>query len=181
MLGPASLFPFLKGWEYKSHTLNRTVNKGQTVDLSVSEDGWLVGVNVLTSDAAMRVGFDFQGADMEMFTNRITMGTPIIGSVEPDPSGYMIRQIQPNPDSTAGLFVAVMWEPGFYGALIPFVATFRMSAELLATSTQNSAIVNMLAFTVAITHKQNWLQSLRACLAIKDMKIPSYLLTPGGV
>jgi len=180
MLGMYNLLPFLKGWEYKPHDLTRTVRRGaDPLELSIVEVGWLINLSLLTDDCYGTVAIDWQGADLQ---TRTVYGNPeallVGGAVSQDPSGWLQRYFRPNPWSTAGLFLAVLFSGGFQGAAWPYVPTVKMKVSLGSLSTQETATMSFHAETIAITNRKAFLESLRNILGITG-KIDPALLVEG--
>lgn len=182
MLGMFHLLPFLKGWEYKSHILTRTVRRGAApIEVGINEAGWLMSMGVLTDDCYGTVWIDWQGADLQ---TRSGGGNPesflLVGAVSQDPAGWLQRYFRPNPASTAGIFALVPFTGGYQGSTFPYVPTVKMKVSLMSDSTQETATVSFRAETIAITDKRAFLASLRKIFGITG-KIDPLLLVTGPV
>ena len=97
-----NLLPLVKGWEYKTHSVSRTVIRGASpLDaLRVEEMGWLMQISELTSDAYGTVMIDWQGADLQTFSGIMTpQGYYSVGAFAQDPSGWVQKYFRPNPNS----------------------------------------------------------------------------------
>ena len=181
MLGQFNLLPLLKGWEYKDHTLTRTVARGQRYELPISEMGWLLNILMVTDDAYGTVGIQYQGSDLELhyYEWYPELGN-ILGLFLSDAGGYVQKYFRPNPYSTAGIYVVLITGSGFYGSAWPYVPTIKVITKLAETSTQTEATVSVTASTMAITDKAAFLKSLRLALQSKaDLGIDLGLLTVG--
>ena len=182
MLGIFHLLPFLKGWEYKVHKLERTVVRGASpIEYPINETGWLMLLDLLTDDAYGTVSIEFQGADLETRTIIANVETgKALGGVMQDPSGWIQRYFRPNPYSTAGIFYGCIFSGGFQGTTLPYVPTVKMKIYLPEESTQASAYISAGAQTIAITDKKAFLISLRKMLGIKG-KLDLKMLALGPV
>jgi len=178
------LLSLLKGWEYKVHIATRSAvaRGGDPVEvLAINEVGWLMAIVVLSDDAYGRLIIDFQGADLQ--TRSISCDAEsgrVWGSFVQDPSGWTTKYFRPNPNSTAGLYVAASFTGGYQGSILPYVPTVKMKLYLPNESTQSSAYIYAYAITIAITDKKAFIQSLRRVLdANASLKIDPALLTIG--
>jgi len=183
LLGIFSLLPYLKGWEYKSHTVLRTVQNGVAPLslLSIDESGWLLLEVVVTDDAYGTFIIRYQGADLQTREDRLyPEAARVIRAFAQDPSGWLQAYIRPNPYSTAGLYYGCGFSGGFQGSAFPYVPTIVMSLYLDPRSTQASATVMGIAHVVAITDKKAFIHSLRRVLdANASLKIDPALLAIG--
>ena len=173
-----NLFPYLKGWEYKFHRLNRNniVRGDPPIQKRVSETGWLLSVSNLTTDCYGTVTVAWQGANLE---TQSLSGYPasgiVLGAFSQDPAGWVQRYFRPNPNSSAGIFVDVLFSGGLQGAAWPYVPTVVISIELPLESNQSTAYIGATATTIAITNKNLWLKSLRSLLGVKGKIDPALL------
>jgi len=181
MLGQFGLLPLLKGWEYKEHTLLRTLARGQSAELAVAEMGWMLQVTLVSNDCYGTLGFKYQGADLELHEAEMSAESAFpTGSFMPDPSGYIPRYFRPNPNSTAGIFVVAWNLTGYFGAAWPYVPTVTARISLDVRSTQLEASVYGYVAAIAITDKQAFLKSLRLVMKSKaDLGIDTALLSVG--
>jgi hypothetical protein len=176
------LLPLLKGWEYKVHILEKAVNRGATPEeLALSETGWLMSVVLASDDCYGTVKIDWQGADLQttswMWNAEIGR---LIGTIVQDPGGWVQRYFRPNPNSTLGIYVTVVFSGGFQGALFPYIPTVRLKISLTTDSTEVSATVKVVATVIAITDKKAFIKSLRRLLdANASLKIDPALLAVG--
>jgi hypothetical protein len=170
MLGMFSLFPLLKGWEYKMHKIVRTVEKGKSVKLSLRERGWLMTFMFSTTDCYGTVQISWQGADLQ--TQSFPWNAELfkdIGAFAQDPSGWVQRYSRPNPFSTAGLYYVVPYSGYAQGSVLPYVPTITLEASLPAESTQESAYFEVWLFIIAITDAKAFIRSLRRLLDAKAL------------
>lgn len=184
MLGMFSLFPLLKGWEYKIHDCARTtVRRGDSPleVLRMEEWGWLLHILELTDDAYGTFDVNFQGADLE--TLSWTFYPEVmnqIGAFAQDPGGWLQEYVRPNPFSTAGLYVLAAFSGGYQGSAWPFLPTTVLRLRLPTDSTQESANIRLVAAVVAITDRRLFIQSLRCVLDQKlSLTIDPRLLAAG--
>lgn len=181
MLGMFQLLPFLKGWEYKFHVLERTnvIRGADPIELRMTEHGWLITIGFVATDCYGTVKVEWQGAELETveweWDAETTLG---LGAIAQDPSGWVQRYFRPNPASTAGIFVGVPFSGGAQGSAWPYVPTVLMKISLPTTSTQASAHIRAVAMVIAITNPKAFLLSLRKVLGIKG-KIDPALFTVG--
>jgi len=179
MLGMFNLFPLLKGWEYKFHTLERTnvVRGADPVELRIGEQGWLMTVSVLSTDCYGTLRISWQGAELETRSFNINAEALIIaGALAQDPSGWLQRYFRPNPASTAGIFYSILFSGGAQGSAWPYFPTVIMDISLPTTSTQTSAYISAVAVTIGITQPKLFLQSLRSILGVKGKIDPALLV-----
>ena len=179
MLGMFSLHPLLKGWEYKLHRLERTdvVRGADPIQLSVREQGWLIAVSLLSTDCYGTLNVTWQGAELE--TQELSGNAEAalaLGAVAQDPASWVQRYFRPNPASTAGLFMSVLFSGGAQGSAWPYVPTVIMEINLPVTSTQASAFIGASATTIAITQPKLFFQSLRSILGVKGKIDPALLV-----
>jgi hypothetical protein len=180
MLGMFHLLPLLKGWEYKTHIVDRVVNRGETVEaLRISETGWLMEIVEATDDAYGTVILEWQGADLNLhvgtFNPEKTRDVTTQGGM-----GYIESYRRPNPYSTAGYYAVHCFCGGYFGAIWPYVPTVVVKLSLPLESTQSSARVLAAAVTIAITDKAAFIRSLRRVLDPKaSLKIDPALLVDG--
>ena len=183
MLGIFNLLPYLKGWEYKSHVVLRTVQNGAAPLnlLSIDESGWLLWEGVVTDDAYGTLLVRYQGADLQTREDRLyPEAARVIRAFAQDPSGWLQAYVRPNPYSTAGLYYGIGFSGGFQGSAFPYVPTILMGLYLDPRSTQASATVMGIAQVIAITDRKLFIQSLRRVLdANASLKIDPALLTIG--
>jgi len=183
MLGQYNLLPILKGWEYKIHKIERTsvVRGANPIELRVNERGWLTGVVMVSTDCYATLRVKWQGADLQTqeLAGNAEAGMILGGTVQ-DPAGWVQRYFRPDPASTAGIFVTVLYTGGFQGSAWPFIPTVIMEINLPSTSTQSSAYIRATSSTVAITNPKLFMISLRKALGIKG-KIDPELFSMGRV
>lgn len=185
MLGMFSLLPLLKGWDYKQHVAIRAVNRG--VDpievLRISETGWLVDIAISSYDVYGYAVIDYQGADLQTRgVTSIIEDAYTAGAFTQDPAGGMQRYFRPNPYSTAGIYVGVVFSGGYQGSAWPYAPTIVVKLGLLAESTQLSTTVAFSSTTIAITNKSLFIRSLRRVLdANASLKIDPALLSVGPI
>jgi len=181
MLGMYNLLPLLKGWDYKVHQINRIVYRGaDAIELAIGESGWLKALLLFTNDAVVETTLDFQGAELQTLSVHHSPEVAFqCGAFGQDPSGWVQRYSRPNPYSTAGAFVAIIFSGGYQGSAWPYVPTVKMSVLLPSTSTQAFASVLFSGVVIAITNPKAFIQSLRAVQAIKDLQIDRALLAVG--
>jgi hypothetical protein len=178
------LLPLLKGWEYKAHVAYRTniIRGANPIEvLRIDEIGWLIGITEMTNDAYGTVMIDFQGADLQTFSYSIYPEAPrVLGALAQDPAGWLQKYFRPNPNSTAGLYLAVAFTGGFQGSIYPYVPSVVVKLYLPNESTEASASIQGYAWVVAITDKKAFICSLRRVLdANASLKIDPALLTIG--
>lgn len=185
MLGQFNLLPLLKGWEYKTHVLARTtvLRGAPPIPLFLSEKGWLLTIQMTTTDAYGTLNIAWQGAEAQMiaedyYPEEYRLG----GNIQSDAAGYMSRYFRPNPNSTAGLYQIMIGEMGFTASAFPYVPSAIISIMLPLESTQASASIYGLAFVIAILDEKAYLQSLRLALdASAELGIAKELLETGPV
>ena len=168
MLNIFSLLPLLKGWDYKFNTWKRTIQRGQTIEVErITDMGVLVALALITNDAYGGYEFTAQGADLSQFTisNVTPKGQYDQGAFVQDPSGWLSRYYQPNPQSTAGAFVLFV-TPGLQGSTFPYVPTTVVKVFLQSQSTQTEAMVSVNCLRIIITNKPQFIRSLRAVLGM---------------
>jgi len=185
MLGQFNLLPLLKGWEYKTHVLNRTtvLRGAPPVPLKLSEKGWLLSVQMATTDAYGTLNIAWQGAEAQLITQDYYPEVyHLVGAIESDPLGFVQLYFRPNPNSTAGLYSIVAGEMGFQASGLPYVPSVNISIRLPLESTQASASIYAQSFVIAILDEKAYLQSLRLALdAAADLGIAKELLETGPV
>lgn len=178
MLGMFNLFPFLKGWEYKFHTVGRNniVRGAPVVERRINESGWLVNIMLTSTDAYGKLYIAWQGQELETsdFEFYPQLGLDLGATVQ-DPIGWVQRYFRPDPESTAGLYVCTFFSGGTQGSAWPYVPTVTMSVSLPETSTQKTALVTATAMTIAITNRDAFLKSLRSILGVKGRIDPAIL------
>jgi hypothetical protein len=183
MLGQYNLLPLLKGWEYKIHNLNRTtvIRGAPSIPLGMSEKGWLLSLQMATTDAYGTLNIAWQGAEAQLISQDYYPEVyRLSGAIESDPSGFVQSYFRPNPISTAGLYTVVVGEMGFNASALPYVPSVSNSIRLPLESTQASASIYSQAFVIAILDDAAFLQSLRLALdASADLGIANELLTVG--
>ena len=183
MLGIYNILPLVKGWEYKPRSWTRTIQRGETIEVErINETGWLFIVGVISDDCYGGVGLQFQGADLELHT--LTEGHAetgkSMGALAQDPSGWLQKYYRPNPNSSAGVFVSVLFSAGFQGNVFPYVPTTIVRLYLKNESTQASATVRGVSESIAITNPSLFIRSLRSVIGAGTIqKIDPPLLTPG--
>jgi hypothetical protein len=168
MLGIFHLLPLLKGWEYKTHVISRDVRRGSSVELSISEIGWLLVIYEITNDCYGTVEIEWQGADLEM---RSMSGNPEsgaqLGAFQQDPSGWVQLYRRPNPYSTAGVFFNIVFSGGFQGSTLPYVPTVKLRVSLPVESMQEVAFIKLMTLNIAVTDIKAFIRSLRRVLDAK--------------
>ena len=164
MLGQFNLLPMLEGWEYKVHLLEKSdvVRGAVPKELRISEMGWLMTVMMLSNDCCGTLRVTWQGADLqaqELSGNAESGFT--IGAIVQDPGGWVQRYYRPNPASTAGIFVSVLFSGGAQGSVWPFVPNVVMEISLSENSTQASAYIYAIAITIVITNPELFKRTLQ--------------------
>ena len=161
------LLPLLKGWEYKTHLLwKANVRRGAVpVEMPISEVGWLLGIYMVTNDCYGTMEIQWQGADLQTMNLSVNpeMGAQL-GAFQQDPSSWIQLYRRPNPYSTAGLFVAVIFTGGYQGSTLPYVPTVKLRVRLPVESKQMEALIELTTTNIAITDKKMFIQSLRRVL-----------------
>jgi hypothetical protein len=161
------LLPLLKGWEYKTHLLwKASVKRGAVpVEIPISEIGWLLGISEITGDCYGTAEIEWQGADLQTLSLRVNPeALAQLGAFQQDPSSWVQLYRRPNPYSTAGLFVVVIFSGGFQGSTLPYVPTVKLRVSLPAESMQTEAFIELTTTNIAITDKKMFIQSLRRVL-----------------
>lgn len=182
MLGPFSLLPLLKGWENRKRTYERTVQRGQTLELArISELGWLVSIVFLTDDCHCGLRISWQGADLDLKEVGVfPEAAKVFGLWQQDPGGYLGYYYRPNPASTAGSYQMHVFKAGYSGSPLPYVPTVVVQAQLLDSSTQPSALIQASYTAIAITDSRLFMRSLRSVLGMPViLPIDPALLVPG--
>ncbi len=164
MLGQFNLLPMLKGWEYKVHLLEKSdvVRGAAPKELRISEMGWLMTVLMISTDSYGTLRVTWQGADLQAqeFSGNAEAALAF-GAVAQDPAGWVQRYYRPNPDSTAGIFVSILFSGGAQGSVWPFVPTVVMEISLSENSTQASAYILAVAVTIVITNPELFKRTLQ--------------------
>jgi hypothetical protein len=169
MLGMFHLLPLLKGWEYKKHVLQGDVRRGGSVELSISETGWLLNIIEITNDCYGTVDVEWEGADLQISSYTADPESVAqVGAFQQDPSGWIQLYRRPNPYSTAGLFAVGLFTGGFEGSTLPYVPTVKLRVRLPVESTQEVAFIRLLALTIAVTDMKAFIRSLRRVLDAKS-------------
>ena len=184
MLGQYNLLPLVKGWQYKTHYLDKTLTPRQTSDpYRISEMGWLLGVSLVSTDAYGGCTVEFQDADLQTHTAQSDIETArLLGASVQDPAGWILRYFRPNPYSTAGHYFGEFFGGGFQGSTFPFVPTTTLRVYLGSASNQASAFISLGTVEVAITNKELFIQSLRQVLdSDADIEVPKELLSLGPI
>lgn len=184
MLGMFNLLPLVKGWQYKTHSYEKTVDRGGiSQPWRIPEMGWILSVYFGSTDAYGTLRIEYQDADLE--THSAEINAELVragGAVQQDPSGWVQRYFRPNPLSTSGYYLTVWFSAGYQGSAWPFVPTTTVSLILKPESTQQSAIISAIAATVAITNRELFVQSLRQVLNSEaDIQVPKQLLSIGPI
>jgi len=185
MLGIFNLLPLLKGWEYKFRDYTRAVNRGQSLEVDrISTKGWVIQAIILTNDCYGGMRFKFQGADLDLHEFALHPNSFItLGAIAQDPSGWAQLYYQPNPFSSAGIFIAGL-TGGWEGFAMPFVPTTILEIYLDTSSTQSQATVRGVVTTVEITKPESFIRSLRSVIGSGTvLDIDPVLLTtePGEI
>jgi len=185
MLGQYNLLPLLKGWEYKSHYVARSnvIRGAPPINLAIAEKGWLMYAQVVSDDAYGTLNLSWQGADLQnLGVNFSAEQAVTVGALASDSAGYSQRYVRPNPYSTAGFFVTVLTEMGFYGSGWAYVPTVQLGVSLQPESTQATAYVASSVTTIAVTNSEAFIRSLRLVLdADASLKISKDLVELGNV
>lgn len=183
MLGMFHILPFLKGWSYKFHVLEkRDVLRGASPkELRIEEMGWIINLILVSTDAYGTLTLTWQDPELKSTTfDFYAEGMKSVGAFEVDPTGFCQRYYRPNPASTAGIFVSGCFCGGGYGALWPYVPTNIMAISLPKDSTQSSAFVSASAFVIAVTDPTAFIRSYRRFLDPRaSLKIDDALLAVG--
>ena len=183
MLGQYNLLPLLKGWEYKSHYVARSnvIRGAPPINLAIAEKGWIMYAQVVSDDVYGTLNIGWQGADLQNLRVNFSAEQAVtVGALASDSAGYSQRYVRPNPYSTAGFFVTVLTEMGFYGSGWAYVPTVQLGVSLQPESTQATAYVASSVTTIAVTNSEAFIRSLRLVLdADPDMKISKELLELG--
>lgn len=184
MLGQFGLLPLLKGWEYKTHIVSRSITRGASpVELRISESGWLLSLICITDDANLESTVQWQGANLEQMAATCSAeALRLAGGLAQDPAGWLQRYFRPNPYSTAGAYLVVVSTAGLQGSALPYLPTIVMSVRLPATSTQIVANAYFTALVIVITNRELFIRSLRQVQdSNADLDIPKELLALGLV
>lgn len=183
MLNIMSILPLLKGWDYKVNTWTRTVKKGEVIEVErIGDTGVLIALTLTTNDCYGGFRFTTQSADLNSIpiTDYNAKTIKDFGNYMPNPNSYVNKYNQPNPNSSAGVFLVSMTMSGFYGATIPLVPTTIVQLALTKDSTQNEALVSVGCGRLIITDKKQFIKSLRAVLGANTIQeIDPALLIPG--
>ncbi len=181
MLGQFCLHPMLKGWEYKTHVIERTMVRGATPhEKRIRERGWILGIAGITTDCYATFRVSWQGADLQ--TRELVFNAEaglVLGATVQDPAGWLRRYYRPNPASSEGIFVGIVFSGGLQGAALPFIPTVVMEISLPTESTQESAYISGVAEMITVTNPKLFLETLRSIQGIKG-KIDPGLLTFGA-
>jgi len=181
MLGQYSVYPILKGWEWRLYTGTRTVKRGETVEIiRVSETGLMMAIEMATTDAYGTVLLEGQGAELRPETVEALPETYFVGgALNPDPVGYVSRYFRPDPASTAGLYVVIVGS-GYWGSPLPFVPTVVVKLRLGIESTQSQADISVTGRAINVTNKPLYIQSIRRLLdPNSELKIDPALMVVG--
>lgn len=183
MLGIFNVLPFLKGWTYKRHRVERmSVKRGAPpiVALRLSETGLVYSMMAVSDDCYGTVMLEYQGADLRIKVESLYPEMlRSLGMVSQDPSGWIPLYHRPNPNSTAGVFVGET-TGGYQGSTYPYTPSIVLKLYLPLESTQNSAYISGVAEVVAILDKKLFIHSLRRLLNAKaDLWIDPALLMIG--
>ena len=182
MLNIFSLLPLCKGWDYKYNVWTRTVKRGESLEVErVSDMGIMLAMGLITNDAYGGFEITAQGGDLSPFTvSNITPKSQFDQGVSvQDPAGWVSVYNQPNPQSTAGIFVLKV-TPGTQGSSVPYVPTTVVKLYLTTSSTQAEATVALSVLRIIITNKKQFIRSLRAVLGMDIIQdIDPALLTAG--
>lgn len=185
MLGMFNLLPLIKGWQYKTHSIEKTLTLGQASDSwRIQDVGWLTGVVLVSTDTYGQVSIAWQDADLQTIGGQFLSAEDarIAGALAQDPSGWLQRYFRPNPYSTAGVFWTVIFSGGNQGSQLPFVPTTTVTLRLGSESTQQSAFVGAYANVIAVTNRKQFIQSLRQVLNRQaDIEVPQEILSLGPV
>ncbi|MCJ7633383.1 hypothetical protein MUP77_13475 [Candidatus Bathyarchaeota archaeon] len=179
-----NLLPLLKGWQYKIHFREATLFPGQAAEpWRIPEMGWLMGAFGVSNDAYGTVKIEYQDANLQ--THEVESNPEsarFLGALQQDPSGWAQRYFRPNPYSTAGAYVIILFSGGFQGAAWPFVPTTIVRLSLGTESNQASAIVTGTASLLAITNRELFIRSLRQVLNSQaNIQVPKEILSLGPV
>lgn len=172
-MGMFHLLPLLRGWEYRSYTVEKYVERGaDPVELrSIYTKGWLLYLEELTNDCYGTLMVEYQGAELETRVARILPEFYVsTGAFVQDPSGWCMLYRRPNPASTAGVYDVIAFSGGFQGAVWPYVPTVVMKLVLPEESTQESAYIYGYAGCVEITDDKAFTESLREVLGFPHIE-----------
>lgn len=173
----------MKGWDYKPNTWTRELTRGQYLEVERVEDtGWLLSLVLATNDCYGGAKVSFQGADLRAtdIANLYPKLAYDIGALAQDPSGWLQLYYQPNPQSSAGMYLQIFTTLGFQGSTLPYVPTTTVQLYLLPQSTQVKATVSLTALRVVVTDKKQFIRSLRAVMGMQTIQdIDSALLSAG--
>jgi hypothetical protein len=182
MLNVFSILPLLKGWDYKYNVWKRTLKRGESLEVErVSDTGVMLAMGLITDDAYGGFEITAQGGDLSPFTvSNVTPKSQFDqGVYVQDPAGWVSVYNQPNPQSTAGVFVLKVTS-GTQGSSVPYVPTTVVKLYLTTSSTQAEATVALSVLRIIITDKKQFIRSLRAVLAMNMIQdIDPALLTAG--
>jgi len=183
MLGMFSILPLCKGWDYKSTTWTRELTRGQFLEVARIEDfGYLLFATVISNDSYGGFSLAFQGADLSLYSSGIVNAKNFYdyGAYEQDPSGFVQRYYQPNPQSTAGVYTSALTTMGFQGTAWPYVPTTILTMRLENASTQEKAMISVTFIRLIITDKKQFIRSLRAVMGMTTIQdIDPALLVAG--
>ncbi len=184
MLGMFGLLPCLKGWQYKLHPFTKTLSPGQASDpWRISDMGWMISIADVTTDAYGGIRIEYQDVDLQ--THEVEANPELLrllGAVQQDPAGWNQRYFRPNPFSTSGYYVSVLYSGGWQGSAWPFIPTTTIRLLLGSESNQQSASITASLYVVAITNREVCIQSLRQVLNRQaDIEVPQEILSLGPV
>ena len=160
-----SALPLLKGWKYVPFTNNLTLNNGAPPVELFSENvllGFIVSADVVTGDANTQITMSFPGTDM-IFSNTI-QNIQAAGATSAANTGQGIgafavtSYIRPNPNNSTGFYVAV-----YTGGITPLPQAnkFRLTAQLLGASNQQSTFANVSIVYIKIVDEEAFIQSYK--------------------
>jgi hypothetical protein len=182
LLGMTSLLPLLRGWEYRGYVLPEsglyTLTRGGTpAETHVQDIGWLLNVGFATDDCYMQLQIDYEGNRGKKLSTKIRPADAVaIGAIAQDPTGWVQRYVQPNPASSLGIYVLVVWSGYGQNATLPYLRNTKVTISLTGDSTQAQAHAQATALGIIVSDPEDFLVSLREVYAIKDLKIPESIL-----
>lgn len=182
MLGMFNLLPLLEGWDYKRHIVEDDAVVRGVAPMSVvkvdriikKERGWLIMLNVESTDAYGTLIMQFRGAGGEVHKFRFYPEQGRIrGAYAQDPAGWLQVYRRPNPYSTQGMYIMICYSAGWQGTTWPFVPPVKMKLYLPKESTQETAFIRGDAFVIAITDEEAFKESLKPFTTGPVRKIPT--------
>ena len=164
MLGMFNVLPFLKGWAYKRHKVerNNVIRGADPVEVfSKNETGLVYAMIAASDDCYGTLIAESQGADLQVKTDLIYPELfRSLGLTSQDPAGWVSVYRRNNPASTAGVYVG-QTTAGFQGSTFPYKPSIALRLYLPPESTQETAYIQGIADVVAITNIKAFIRSLR--------------------